>query len=200
MDITLLSALIGAGSALVGSFIGGGFTLLGTYIQYHKQIKLKNNELKQLKINLLKGFKTEIELVWDLYKRRVNDAISSHVNGTLLDFDLKVTQDNFVFYNQNASKLSELNAETLSKIINCYIFGKSLIDTYNVHGGLHEKILELSFLIGGSPNNQIYSKMRQDYIQLSAGYAEVLKETHYEALEAGDRAIEAIDKELLTLQ
>jgi len=143
-------------SGLIGAVIGGLFTLWGTLIEGNRERKTKEDDLLTKKINILKGVKTEIELITALYNQRMNSHINNYKDGQILDVYFLITQNNFVFYESNAEFISELDENVLKDVVRFYITAKSLIDTFNTNNTNINKISEIAIKIAEEPMNESY--------------------------------------------
>ncbi|HAT2204301.1 TPA: hypothetical protein I8271_001117 [Kluyvera intermedia] len=187
-------------SGLIGAVIGGLFTLWGTLIEGNRERKTKEDDLLTKKINILKGVKTEIELITALYNQRMNSHINNYKDGQILDVYFLITQNNFVFYESNAEFISELDENVLKDVVRFYITAKSLIDTFNTNNTNINKISEIAIKIAEEPMNESYRGLLAAYTNIASQYAPMIIEINNETLRCQQQVILSINREIEKLE
>lgn len=187
-------------SGLGGAVVGGFFTLWGTVIEGKRERDNREQDNLSKKLNILKGIRTEIELITSLYNERMGEHISNYKPGQVLDVYFLITQNNFVFYENNAEFISELDEDVLKEIVRFYITAKSLIDTYNTNNTNLNEVKTLSLKVADNPHNQTYVNLLNAYMGIASQYAPMIVEIHNQTVESQRKAISAINGEINRLE
>ena len=187
-------------SGLGGAVVGGLFTLWGTIIEGNRERKNREQDDLAKKLNILKGIKTEIELVTTLYNERMGHYIEAYKDDEALDVYFLVTQNNFVFYEKNAEFISELEEDVLKEIVKYYITVKSLIDTFKVNNTNIDGVKNASLKVAEDPGNVTYKKLFEAFEKITIEYAPTLVQIHNETINCKVSAINAINKEINRLE
>ncbi|MBW9466549.1 hypothetical protein [Enterobacter roggenkampii] len=187
-------------SGLGGAVVGGLFTLWGTVIEGKRERDNREQDNLSKKLNILKGIRTEIELITSLYNERMGAHISNYKPGQLLDVYFLITQNNFVFYENNAEFISELGEDVLKEIVRFYITAKSLIDTYNTNNTNLNEVKTLSLKVADNPHNHTHVNLLNAYMGIASQYAPMIVEIHNQTVESQRKAISAINGEINRLE
>ncbi|CBA28294.1 hypothetical protein ACMSX5_001675 [Cronobacter turicensis] len=168
-------------SGLVGAVIGGLFTLWGTMIEGRRQQRESDEQAKLSKLNVLIGIKAEITSLNDVYSKRMVKTIESYDCTVPFDHLFPITQNNFSFYESNATELASVDEKTLKAVVGFYASARSLVDSYQMNNVL---IVELK------RQQTVYLETQSDVHKASfhnswatcVGYGKGLKEIHNEVM------------------
>ncbi|BEN01845.1 hypothetical protein SMETH2_19760 [Serratia marcescens] len=188
MDSNLISGLLGA-------VIGGLFTLWGTLIEGRRQNKSQELAALEKRKHVLVGVRSEITTLLEIYRDRVYDKIEAHQDGNVFNIIFPITQNNFIFYEQNALALSCVSEATLRETVRFYGSAKSLVDSYKMNNDALRQIEEVATIAADSKNDVHrirYEALYQMCIEVGKG----LKEIHTETMKRYATCLSLIEDEL----
>ncbi|HHT0591910.1 TPA: hypothetical protein ACTXXA_003585 [Legionella anisa] len=130
-------------SGFIGAIIGGLLSLAATYLTHSLEKKRQLAEEDNRGKVFLKSIQSEIENIFCVYNDRVGKQIEELEDETCFNFIFPIKQNYFNIYESQTSLLGLVkNEELRSKIINCYIEMKGIVDSFLMN----------NTLLGSTPN------------------------------------------------
>ncbi len=183
-------------SALVGAFIGGVATFASIFLNDCLENERKKCDSNDAIYATLQAIREELIGLRKQYMETVGSQLESTDNDTPFLFYYSATEDYFTIYNQNASKMGQINDDALrANIVAIYIQIKSLLDTYKSNNNLLEKYNYYSLLYSETNSSTHYEKSH-GYYQSLLEYLPCIKSAHNKAMSLGDEVITEITKYL----
>lgn len=182
-------------SGLVGAVIGGLFTLGGTIIEGRRQKKHQEAAALEKRTHVLVGIKAEITILLEIYKGRIYNNIEAYKGGRPFDMIFPITQNNFIFYEQNALVLSCVSEDTLREIVRFYSSAKSLVDSYKMNNDTLRQI-EQAATITADSSSEVHKARFSALYQMGIEVGEGLKSIHTETMVRYDTCLKLIEDEL----
>lgn len=182
-------------SGLVGAVIGGLFTLGGTLIEGHRHKRQQESAALEKRKHVLVGVKAEITTLFEVYKARAYNSIEAYQGGQPFYMIFPITQNNFIFYEQNALAISCVSEATLRETVRFYGSAKSLVDSYKMNNDLLNKIEQVATEASES-SSEVYKARCSGLIAMGTEVGEGLKKIHTETMERYDTCLSLIEDEL----
>ncbi len=133
MDANLISALVGAISALVGAVIGSATSLWATRKAHQNLLIIQRENQEALIRGLLQGLRTEVETIWEIYEKKFEGAIKLFMADEPISkkYHLFLYRTYFIIYDSNGSLIGQIPDSNLRvEIVTGYLRAKELIDAH----------------------------------------------------------------------
>lgn len=125
------------GEGLLGAIIGGAASLAATYITLWSQKKKAAEEDRARVKAVLQAIHVEIRTLCQLYDATMPVKVHQLAEGQPLRVNYPIAQDYFTIYRENSHLIGHIpDAELRSAIVACYMYTKSLVDTYRFNNDL----------------------------------------------------------------
>lgn len=167
-------------SATIGAVVGGAFTLGG--VLWSARIEQNKAKLlaKQQMRSLLQSIHDEVEALWESYMSTIGAVVDCLETGKPIDSYWPVTQDYFVVFHENATRVAEIENANLRKlIISTYVSAKGLVDSYRLNNDSVQKCEQATWLFQRTKAEVDQLRALAEMNSLIA-YAGKLKELHSE--------------------
>ncbi|MCG9582538.1 hypothetical protein L1D13_19055 [Vibrio tubiashii] len=165
-------------NSLVSALVGGACTLVGVGIAHHlESLKQSKKEADEIK-GVLNGVHVELETLWSTYIEKMGTTVEQLNKNEPLTYYWPVSQNYFVFYETNSSKIASIPDKRLQQqIVEVYCLLKSLIDSFRMNNQLLAKFDHAVDIHNVENTKASYQRMDICHKTL-LDYANKLKDSH----------------------
>lgn len=193
MNDPFLSSVSGA---IIGGLITGIFSICAViFTNKHNMEALATKDAKVLR-GLLQALHTEIDCVFEHYKKTVGEYLENTPNENKITFYFPISSDYFTVYNENASMIGRIEKDKLRELlVETYVKAKSLIDSFKMNNELLSKYEQLNAQANRTNSSVDQDGVKQRCHELNS-YGDRIRNSHSEMIKCVDELLQLLDTEM----